>query len=643
MNGARGRVIPAVTGRATKKEGVSAVSLRAKRVCVLPVLLAATLSWARDKEQNWIEVSSPHFRVICDGKEKNARHIAEQFERMRLVFHTAFPDMQIDPSSPIVVIAVNDNKTFRALEPEAYLAKGQLQLGGLFLRAPDKNYVLLRMDAGGDHPYATVYHEYTHLLLSKAPWIPLWLNEGLAEFYQNTDISQKGTVVGEASADNILWLRQNRLLSLPALLTVDQNSPYYHQEQKGSIFYAESWALTHYIQVQDAKNNTFKLRDYMLLVSNQVDPVTAATRTFGDLKRLQAGLESYIEQSSFNAFRLTKALPIDDASFKVQPLTPAGADAVRADFLAYNQRVKDSRQLLQQVLHDDPNNTLAHETMGYLEAREGRLAEAQHWYEQAVKLDSQSYLANYYFAAMSLNEGASGAETDAQIEASLLKAVKLNPSFAPAYDELALFYASRHKNLDQAHMLNLQAVQLDPGNVRFRVDAAEVLLIMQREADATAVLQAALKIAKTPEETMMVQSRIQGVQQVLSARAQNREEIRRLNAMVNSKEQASPDEAPAPERQPEQTAIGPHEALTGTLKNVHCSAPAVMDLDVESGGKTVALHTGNYYKVQFSALGFKPTGELRPCSDLEGRHAKVEYIESSAARANALLAVELYK
>ena len=618
------------------------MSLKSKRVCVLPVLLAATLSWARDKQQDWIEVSSPHFRVICDGKEKNARHIAEQFERMRLVFHTAFPDMQIDPSSPIVVIAVNDNKTFRALEPEAYLAKGQLQLGGLFLRAADKNYVLLRMDAGGDHPYATVYHEYTHLLLSKAPWIPLWLNEGLAEFYQNTDISVKGTLLGEASADNILWLRQNRLLPLPTLLMVDHNSPYYHQEQKGSIFYAESWALTHYIQVQDAKNNTFKLRDYMLLVSNQTDPVTAATRTFGDLKRLQAGLENYIEQSSFNAFRLTRALPVDDASFKVQPLTAASADAVRADFLAYNQRVKDSRLLLQQVLHDDPNNTLAHETMGYLEAREGHLREAQRWYEQAVKLNSQSYLANYYFAAMALNDQESGAEIDTAIEASLQKAIKLNPSFAPGYDELALFYASRHKNLDQAHMLNLEAVQLDPGDVRFRIDAAEVLLIMQREADATAVLQAALKMAKTPEETMMVQSRIQALQQMQSVRAHNQEETRRFNAVANSGEQPA-EEAGTPETQQEQTIIGPHEALTGTLKNVHCSTPAVMDLDLESDGKTIALHAANYYKVQFSALGFKPTGELRPCSDLEGRHAKVEYVESSATKANALVTVELYQ
>ena len=105
--------------------------------------------------------------------------------------------MSIDNGSPIIVLAIKDENDFRALEPQAYLAKGQLKLGGLFLRAPDKNYVLMRVDAEGPHPYAVVYHEYTHFLLSKsAEWLPLWLNEGLAEFYENTDIHEKDVALG---------------------------------------------------------------------------------------------------------------------------------------------------------------------------------------------------------------------------------------------------------------------------------------------------------------------------------------------------------------------------------------------------------------------------------------------------------------
>jgi Tfp pilus assembly protein PilF len=616
-----------------------------KRLSVFVVLCAAELAWARDKQESWIEVTSPHLSVYSDGSEKQARQILDQFERMRLVFQAEFPNMHMELASPIAVIAVKDEKDFRALEPEAYLAKGQLQLGGLFLRAPDKNYVLLRMDIGGEHPYAAVYHEYTHLLISKAgDWFPLWLDEGLAEFYQNTDIHEKDTMLGKPSQDDILWLRQNRLLPLTTLFAVDRTSPYYHEEKKGSIFYAESWALTHYLQVQDFKNNTTKIDDYVKLVGHDIDPVAAAAQAFGDLKQLQSALDGYVGGLTFYAFRLKKELPVNDAVIKVQPIPLTQADAVRADFLAYNQREKDARVLLDQVLHDDPSNTLAHETMGMLELHAGHLDEAEKWYGQAVKLDSQSYLANYYFALTAMNRGNADADTDAQIEASLRKAIKLNPAFAGSYERLAVFYGMHRKNLDEAHMLILQAVELEPDNFNFRLNTANLLLAMQREDDAIAVLKAALKLAKTPAQVNVVQNAMTVVEQSQTAHKQEAESAQRLHESVEAynKQQIAAIQTTPP--QPKQESLkGPHRTITGTIKNVRCAAPAVMDLDLTADGRTITLHAGNYYEIRFSALGFMPKGDLQPCAELEGMSAKVEYIDSTTPKINGLISVEMHK
>lgn len=342
-----------------------------KRLISLVLLLATTPVTpilARDKAQNWIEVRSPHFVVVTNSSEKQGRHVADQFERMRSVFHVAFPKLQIDPGAPIIVLAIKDEKDFRALEPAAYLAKGSLKLGGLFLRAPDKNYVLMRLDAEGEHPYSVVYHEYTHLLMGKsAEWMPLWMNEGLAEFYQNTEIREKDASLGEPSTENILLLRQSRLLPLTTLFTVDHASPYYHEENKGSIFYAESWALTHYLKVKERHDNTPLLGPYSELLIKNVDPVSAARQAFGDLKQLQAALEAYVRQASFTYFKMTTTTEVDDSAFKAQALTPVQADAVRADFLAYNDRTADARALLDQVLQEDPNNVSAQETLGFME------------------------------------------------------------------------------------------------------------------------------------------------------------------------------------------------------------------------------------------------------------------------------------
>jgi len=387
-----------------------------KRLVLQLPFFAAVLAPARDKPENWIEVRSPHFTVVTNSNEKQGRHIADQFERMRSVFHVAFPKLQIDPGAPLVVLAIKDEKGFRALEPEAYLAKGSVKLGGLFLRASDKNYVLMRLDAEGEHPYAIVYHEYTHLLLSRAAeWMPLWLNEGLAEFYQNTDIREKEVSLGEPSRDNIVLLRESRLLSLATLFTVDDKSPYYHDENKGNIFYAESWALLHFIQVKDRQDNTSRLSQYGELLSQKVDPVTAATRAFGDLKQLQLALEGYVRQGSFNYFKMTTTTEVDDSAFRVQALTPAQGDAVRADFLAYSERTTDARALLDRVLQEDPKNAAAQETLAFLEFRQGHVEEARRRYAQAVQLDSHSYLAHYNFAALSMT-GALSSTEEAQVE-----------------------------------------------------------------------------------------------------------------------------------------------------------------------------------------------------------------------------------
>jgi tetratricopeptide (TPR) repeat protein len=619
-----------------------------RRILLFALAFTAVPAQCRDND-SWIEVRSEHFIVATNAGEKKGRQIADQFERMRAVFHTLLPKLQVDPDVPIVVLATKSEKDFRALEPASYLAKGQVRLGGLFLHAPDKNYVLMRLDAEGEHPYEVIYHEYTHLLLSKAAeWMPLWMNEGLAEFYQNTDIREKDVALGQPSAENITLLRQNRILPLTTLFTVDSNSPYYHEENKGSIFYAESWALMHYFEVKQFHEKSTTLADYMDLLQQHVDSVTAATRAFGDLKRLQYELEQYIEnRSGFTYFKMSAPIEIDDSTFKARSLAPTETDALRADFLAYNQRTADARALLDVVLRDDPKNVSAHETMGFLAFHEGQMEEARKWYAQAVQLDSQSYLAHYYFAVMSMQHTSDTTE-DAQVESSLRAAIKLNPQFAPAFDSLTMFLGMRHRDLEEARMMGLTAISLDPGNVQYRVNLSQVWMEMGKPDNAIRVLQDAAKLAKTPEEIQQVDNVMSNARIYASAQEQT-EKMRRAMAEADAAGSPAAVEASASTQGPTLShrvafvAKGPHHFLQGTLKNVHCDT-AQLDLTVDSKGKTLPLHAENYFKIQFTALDFAPSATLNPCRDLEGRPAKVEYVESADQSATArVLAIELHR
>lgn len=625
------------------------------RLSCLGLVAAFLCRAAYAAPDQWIEVSSAHFTVITDSNEKQGRHIADQFERMRWVFQTLYPKANVDPPEPIVVIAAKNQKVFQTMEPAAYLAKGQLKLGGYYSHTEEKNYILLQLDAEYDHPFASIYHEYTHLqFMGAAAWMPLWLNEGLAEFMQNTEIRDKDVLLGEPSVDDILYLRQNRLIPLDVLFKVDASSPYYHEEQKGSVFYAESWALTHFLMVTDNEKHTNRMGDYMNLVSHNEDQLTAAQKVFGDLKQFQKALEGYIQQANYKEFVLSSAAaPIDESTYKVRTLAQVEFDARRADVLSYVDREPEARTLLDAVLKEDPNNVQAHETMGYLEARAKHDDEARKWYGEAVKLDSKDYLAFYNFASLSMNDPPG--PDDKTIEDSLRMAIRLNPRFAPSYDRLAVFYAMRHENLDDAHMLSVSAIQLDPAEAAFRLNSANVLLAMQRYVDAIAVLRGAEKVAKNPGQMEMIQTQIQQVEQFQKETEEAESYRRGHNAEAGANATGTPGvvtlvgEHPTaanqtqevvtvnaePPKHPTMPDTGRKHLVTGTIRGVVCSYPSVIEFRLEvAPGKSVALYNNNFTRIDLSEVQAKPNTTVNPCGDFEGKKAEVEYVDSSDTTVN---------
>ena len=618
-----------------------------KKLLVLVLMFAGTCSVAGASGDHWTEVSSSHFEVVTNAGEKQARHILDQFERMRWVFQTLFPKVNVDPPSPIMVFAAKNGKTFQSVEPQAYLAKGELSLAGYFLTSQDKNYILVRLDAEQEHACATVYHEYTHLQFRNAgSWMPLWLNEGLAEFFQNTDIHEKDVILGQASVNDLMLLRQERLIPLPVLLKVDASSPYYHEEQKGSIFYAESWALTHMLMITDRENKAERLQTYLNLMAHHEDSVVAAEKAFGDLKRLQTSLENYIHASQYKQFLMqSAAAKIDEASFTVKPLSQVDADTDRAEILALVQREKEAREILDAIFKADPNNVRAMETMGGIELHSNNTQAARKWYGEAVKLDSKSYQAQYYFASISMRSGED--DEDSAIEASFRAAIRLKPAFAPAYDALAAFFLMRHTNLDEASSLANDAVRLDPGNLYFRMNASNVASSMGHYADAIAILQVASKLARNRTQAEMVQMRIDQLNRVQQAQAEAGNS--HVDFSANGEAQPRPqqvtevvDVKSAP-KHPD-VAQGPKHSFVGVLRQVTCSYPTVMEFEVDGAKNVVKVYSNDFTKIDFTVVGLTLNGSMNPCKDLNGMKAQVRYAETTDKSVDGqVFAIELRK
>jgi hypothetical protein len=293
------------------------------------------------------------------------------------------------------------------------------------------------------------------------------------------------------------------------------------------------------------------------------------------------------------------------------------------------------------VLKADPDNAQAHETMGYLAYRDGDFGGASKWYEQAVKLNSQSFLANYYFAMMAMRDGDSSNKPE--VESSLRAAIKLNPYFAPAYDQLAGLLAMRHENLDEAHMLNLQAIELDPGNIAYRMNAAMVLMTMDRYEDAATVLRNSEKITTTATEAGLLQSRLKEIERMQAVGAHPNSTItvpptgQADTETVNTVVDIIP-------KHPTEPLTGPKHTVVGVIHAVQCSYPAVIEFQIDGGKKPVSVYSNNYMKIDLTVLGFTPSGDMNPCKDFEGMKARVQYAESSDKTVDGqVIAVELRK
>src|SRR5689334_18811946 len=101
-------------------------SLRASLIASL-FLFTASLAHA---EQQWVEVTSPHFSVMTDGGEKRAREVSMRFEQMRMAFGVIFNKLSVN-TAPLEIVAFRNSKEIKRYAP---LYQGKpIDVAGFFL------------------------------------------------------------------------------------------------------------------------------------------------------------------------------------------------------------------------------------------------------------------------------------------------------------------------------------------------------------------------------------------------------------------------------------------------------------------------------------------------------------------------------
>jgi tetratricopeptide (TPR) repeat protein len=451
--------------------GVSAV------LCSLLVWLTSAFAG----QKPWTEVRSQHFRVLTNGSTGQARKVAYEFEQLRYVFSTRFANARLQSGAPLIIFATSDAATAQKLDPNAWkLMKGNL--GGFFHHSWEKQFALIRLDTfGGNGAKEVVYHEYAHTIQHlNSHWLPVWLDEGMAEFYGYTRFENHKIYLG-APTERVRMLRSRNPDPVEAILTTNHRSPLYGTE----FFYAESWALVHFLIYGPGMDGGRKLDQFFDLLQQRVDQKKAFQQVFGDFAILDKQLASYMLQPTFTTTVLKNSPQIDENSFASRSMTVAETEAELGAYHLWVRDRSEARSLIEQSLLDDPKFGLAHEDMAFLDFSQGKDAEATKEFEQAFAVDGSLYLSLFYRIMLSPQATSNAVADMNSFGASLGKVLQLNPDFAPAYVQLARL-ALRENDLPSALAVARKAEELEPSRAGYHLFTGKIMNRMGKGPDAAA-------------------------------------------------------------------------------------------------------------------------------------------------------------
>ncbi len=621
------------------------------RLIALSLLLVAAASVRSepapaDKPDTWTEVQTPHFIVATNDGENSARRVADQFEQIRYLYSNALQrGVRIDPGTPILIFAVKNEKSLSQLIPEYWSQKGHTHPAGLFVAGPEKNYIALRTDVEGEFPYQPIYHEYVHLIESlNYQHLPTWLSEGIADFYGSATLGAKEGKLGQPNEGELYALSRNRLLPLEVLFKVDQRSPHYNEANKTTIFYAESWALVHYLMMDPQKKKDMALSRYLALAENGADPLDAAKQAFGDLAQLQKVLQSYIVRNSYLEYGVSLPPKSGSKDYSARTLSAAEAQARLGDFDLYRNQLDDARKKIEEAIRLDPNLPSAQETMGQILFRQDERYEADKYFSRAVELDSKSPLAYYYHAMLVMSQEAD-LRNDADARSALEKAVALNPGMGFAWSSLGQLYSQDPGTLDKALAASKRAVDIVPGDPHFRYSLATVLARMERYDEARAIARN-LQNSADPNIVSSVQRFLEQLDQAQQYTAYKKaNETAAATAPAMNPEAKSTDLPSSPalrRRTPDETATttappapastdtpqagsGRAYSMIGTIAEVNCAAAPQLQLTLQARTIVMHLHSADFSKVTMKSAGANSVAKIPGCAGLRGRTARISY------------------
>jgi len=584
---------------------------------VLSALLQRQVVLAKD---NWTSVQSKNFFLVGNGSEKDIKQVAVRLEQFREVFTHLFPRMRFTTPIPTTVVVFKSQSSFGPFKPGPNLV-------GYFQAGQDVNYISMTTELQGDQdPYKVIFHEYTHLLVNNTlNSAPLWFNEGLAEYYSTFAITNdQKFVLGRPIANHVFLLRDSKLLPLRTLFEVDHKSPHYNERNKQSIFYAESWALMHYLII-GREGRLEQLGKFIDLLTTKISKEEAFKQAFQmTFEAMERELRDYVRQDRYNIIQGHFERKLEtDTGMQTAPISEAEAQAYQGDLLLHSNR-KESETYLEKALTLDPKLALANAAMGMAKVYDGKHAEALAYLERAIQANSQSYLVHYYYALALGRQGTEpghltsglAPETYSRIRAEVLKAIELRPDFPSSYSLLCFVALVTGDHLEEARTLVTNAIKTSPGRSDLVFMLGQLYLKTGDYKQARQLLEQVIKSNAEDDMRQNAQILLGQLTTMETQREEYKRNVSTRNATVDSTTDVNASSPQVVQTDSSsylrEVLRAPREGETrmqAALLRLECDAKGIIFV-VKAGAQTLRLRTATFNDMEITTYNPDVKGDI---------------------------------
>lgn len=565
----------------------------------------APTSSAKD---TWTSVRSKNFLLLGNAGEKDIRKAAVKLEQFRDVFSKIFPKAKLNTSVPTRVVVFKNSGAFKPFMP-VYQNKIS-EVAGYFQPGSDVNYISLTAELRDAYPYATVFHEFVHSLTNEnTVKLPTWFNEGLAEYYSTFEVTDgdKKIWLGKVVANHVYLLREKNFLPLRQLLELNTRSAEYNERDKKGIFYAQSWALVHYLMLgKDGRRHPQMLQFLGLLGKGLTAPQAFEQAFQTDYATMEKELRDYISRNSYPVQVLTTDEKLQfDTTLQTEPLAEAEAQFYLGDLLLHMNRLTEAEEYLQRAIALDPKLALAHSSLGVMRMRQKRVAEAKQYLQQAVALGSENHWVHYYYAFALSREGMNEnnfvmgypPESVQTMRDHLERAIQISPEFAESYYLMAFINLVTGEKLDSATGQLKRVLALSPGRQEVGYLLAQIYMRQQKFDLARQTLEPLTRDTADPQLRANAQSLLATIKNMEAQLAQFKAGQSEPGVVIAG--DTPPPPAPAGKTQTiPLRRVFDGEKAKGLLTEILCNDKG-LTLVINAGDRTLKLNTASPEQLKF--------------------------------------------